>query len=68
MLNKVQIAMSTSSDIALPSKAVWVSPVKMSSKKTDYNKKYFHCDHLGDKKCPVRVWVSLDVSSDMITG
>ena len=82
MLNKVQIAMSTSSDIALPSKAVWVSPVKKGSKsnrilldplgfrmhykKTDYKKKYFHCAHKFDMKCPVKV--SLDVSSDMITG
>ena len=76
--------MSSSSDITLPSKAVWVSPVKkakgskanrilldplgfrMHYKKTDYNKKYFHCAHKDDKKCPVNV--SLDVSSDMITG
>ena len=74
--------MSSNSDITLPSKAVWVSPVKkgksnrrilldplgfrMHYKKTDYNKKYFHCAHKDDKKCPVKV--SLDVSSDMITG
>ena len=39
---------------------------RMHYKKTDYNKKYFHCAHKDDKKCPVKV--SLDVSSDMITG
>ena len=71
----------SSLDISLVSKAVWVSPVKESSKsnrilldplgfrmhykKTDYNKKYFHCANKADKKCPVKV--SLDISSDMIT-
>ena len=65
--------MSSSSDITLPFKAVWVSPVKKGSKSNkilldppagvqdalhDYNKK-------DDKKC--RVKVSLDVPSNMIT-
>ena len=86
MLNKVQIAKQTiemsSSDISLPSKAVWLSPVKKDSKsnrilldplgfkihykKMDYNKKYFHCAKKDNKKCPIKV--SLDVFSDMITG
>ena len=72
----------SSSDISLPSKAGWVSPVKKDSKsnrilfdplgfkihykKMDYNKKYFHCAKKDNKKCPIKV--SLDVFSDMITG
>ena len=72
----------SSSDISLPSKAVWLSPVKKDSKsnrilldplgfkihynKMDYNKKYFHCAQKDNKKCPIKV--SLDVFSDMITG